>query len=174
MKTPLVVLAGVILAFASSVEAALVYSNDFEGGRTAGWTTTSGPIGIDHTPPGAAHATQFLGRNDSDSTAGFTNETVGLTLNSLGAHTNVTLTFDLYVIRSWDGNGANGGERFRVDASGPSFINTGFANNDQKDQCFPDNCPASHPTKFGATETNTLGYTQPVNDIGGDTPGRIR
>src|SRR5207237_9072517 len=79
-------------------------------------------------------------------------------------HTIVTLAFDLYVIRSWDGNGSNGGERFIVDASGPSLINTGFANNDAKDQCYTDNCPASHPTKFGA-ETNTLGYDV---GIGGD------
>ena len=165
MKTRLVVLAAVILAFASSAEAALVYSNDFEGGSTAGWTTNTGPVGIDQTPPGASHATHFLGRADNDATAGFTNDTVTLALNALGAHTTVTLAFDLYVIRSWDGNGANGGERFIVDASGPSLINTGFANNDAKDQCFPDNCPASHPTKSGSAEQNTLGYDV---SIGGD------
>jgi hypothetical protein len=163
MKTRLAVLAVLILAFASSAEAALVYSNDFEGGSTAGWATDTGPVGIDQTP--STPTRHFLGRGDNDPTAGFTNDVVTLTLSSLGTHSTVTLAFDLYVIRSWDGNGANGGERFIVDASGPSLINTGFANNDAKDQCFPENCPASHPTKTGSAEQNTLGYDV---GIGGD------
>jgi hypothetical protein len=164
MKTRLIVLAGLGLVFASSAEATLIYSNDFEGGSTSGFATNTGGVAIDQTPAGASHSTHFLGRADDDSTAGFTNDVVTLTLG-LGAHTTVTLAFDLYVIRSWDGNGANGGERYLVDASGPSLLFTGFANNDAKDQCFPDNCPASNPTKSGAAEVNTLGYDQ---NIGGD------
>jgi hypothetical protein len=66
----------------------MVYGNDFEGTVGPEWSKTS----VDVTPGGR----HFLGQ--------FGNDTLTLTLACLPAHVQATLSFDLYVIRSWDGN----------------------------------------------------------------------
>jgi hypothetical protein len=72
-----------------------VYTNNFS-------STTVGPewsVPItDVTPVGA---NRFLGQ--------FTNQTVSLTLTNLPSHTNVTVAFDFYVLKTWNGNATNGG-----------------------------------------------------------------
>src|SRR5262249_18875923 len=68
----------------------VVYSNDFEGEVGSEWSSTA----TDVTPIGARH---FLGQFGS-------NESVSLSLKNLPPHQHVRITFDLFMILTWDGN----------------------------------------------------------------------
>jgi hypothetical protein len=70
-----------------------LYSSDFEDTNDllSEWSNSS----TDITPGTGPHPTdRFLGQ--------FINDTVTLTLNDLPAHNNIAVSFDLYVIRTWD------------------------------------------------------------------------
>ena len=90
-------------------------------------------------------------------------ETVTLTLSNLKPHTAVTLTFDLYILKSWDGNNPNyGPDRWSLSVQGgPTLLDTTFSNNpktgayDLSLQNYPESYSA-HQT--GAAAVNTLGY----------------
>jgi len=130
-----------------------VYSNGFEGLVGSEWskTTTSA------TPIGARGSLGEFGR-----------ETVTLTLSNLPSHDSITVSYDLFVIRSWDGN--NGGgltPPFGPDVwslglgGGPELFTTSFGNFGApiNVQSFPDSYPdGNHPHRTGASEVNTLGY----------------
>jgi hypothetical protein len=112
-------LAGILLASGSALASTQVYSNDFSSGAGSEWSnnTTS-------TDNGEA----FLGGAN-----GFGNGTDTLSLSGLAAHTEVTVSFDLYVIQSMDGNGPAGGglDEWKLTSSGSSLqtlIDTSFAN----------------------------------------------
>jgi len=64
------------------------YSNNFTAGSTAGWSATT----LSTAPNGEA----FLGE--------FSDTAVRLTLSGMPAHSRVTVSFDLYILRTWDGN----------------------------------------------------------------------
>ena len=66
-----------------------VYSEDFEDGAGSEWSNQS----VEHTPIGDR---AFLGQ--------FGNDTVSLKLNNLPEHTDILVCFDLFAIRSLDGN----------------------------------------------------------------------
>ena len=130
-------------------EAVQIYSNDFEGGVGAEWSSSI----TDTTPVGSR---KFLGQ--------FNNGTVSLSLGGLAAHTGATVSFDLFVIQSWDGNGptAAGPDAWNLSVVGGStllnttFSNTGSAGNRQ---AYPDTYPGGdNPSRTGAAESNTLGY----------------
>ena len=161
-----------ILATAITIPASgqiLIYSNDFEGTSPIGseWTMLSGSPSTDTTPGTSQHpADAFLGQ--------FGNDTVSITLHNLHpAHTTVSLSFDLYIIRSWDGN-------FDLDERGPDFWGldegtiplqpedweyiTTFSNWDPAN---PSDPKQSYPAPYGGSnypprnesaEDNTLGY----------------
>ncbi|HJT43747.1 MAG TPA: PEP-CTERM sorting domain-containing protein [Rhizomicrobium sp.] len=78
---------------ATASMAAPVYSNDFSV-DAAGFT---GANAIQTAPDG----TKFLGFLTTGAQA-------DLSLSGLGAHTSVTLSFDLYALRSMDGSGSHG------------------------------------------------------------------
>ncbi|HEY3267722.1 MAG TPA: DUF642 domain-containing protein [Armatimonadota bacterium] len=139
----------------------VVYSNDFAAGAGSEWS--SGTVSV--TPGTSGHAAdRFLGE--------FSAGAVSLSLASLPAHESITVSFDLYMIRSWDGNdtrdlgaGPVGPDRFSVTADGRSLLNTTFsAWNDALDE------RQSHPVAYspaqlinyvartGAAESNTLGF----------------
>ncbi len=137
-----------------------IYFNDFEGAGPVGpeWSAPS----ADLTPGTVSHPVdRFLGQ--------FGNEAVTLTLNDLpAAHTEVTVSFDLFVIRSWDGNGKYGqGPDFWAVDEGPvpqvpedwDFVTT-FSNwSGDDNQCFPDPWDlGDHPPRTGALENDTLGF----------------
>ena len=90
-------------------------------------------------------------------------ETVTLTLHNLKPHTSMTVSFDLYVLKSWDGNNARYGPdrwRLRVE-NGPTLLDTTFSNNpkpgvDLSRQNYP---VANSPQQTDAVSTNTLGYS---------------
>lgn len=152
-------------AAGSALAVDVVYQNDFESGATSGWS-----IGRSSMTPSERG---FLGE--------FGNEEPTLNLHGLGSHTQVTLTFDLYLIRSWDGNYSYPGVGPDVWAAGynnsetskNTLINTTFANQPQgsmwdRPQAYPsatgEAFPGSvgltdHAMYTGAMEINSLGYT---------------
>jgi hypothetical protein len=143
-------------SFTEQAEAAtIVYSADFETPVGSEWSNTSRST----TPGTATHSTdRFLGE--------FGNSTISLTLSNLSPHTQVTLAFDLFVIRTWDGNGlaGDGPDNFDVKVSGgPTLLNTNFANYPNHTQAFPNMLPpdglgGTFAPQTGASEISTLGY----------------
>jgi len=117
----------------------------------------------DITPSGRV----FLGQ--------FSNQTVSLNLADLPTHQTVTVSFDLFVLGSWDGNisinqGGNqvGPDIFRLSygSSGGELFRTTFSNwepgsaSEEVRQAYPGTVPTGDfPGRTGAAENNTLGYT---------------
>jgi len=122
-----------------------VYFNNFEGTVGSEWNITT----TDVTPVGNR---RFLGQ--------FGNDTVTLSLNNLPAHRAVTVSFDLFILKSWDGNNNDTGpDIWRLGAGGQFFLNTTFSNVGY-DQAYPGGYPGgSFPSYTGAQEIDTLGYT---------------
>ena len=88
----------------------------------------------------------------------FGNTTVRLTAEGLGTHTEATISFDLFVLKSWDGNPGDVWDLTVV--GGPTLIHTTFSNVAAAQQSYPDSFPGgSNPARTGAAESNTLGYT---------------
>ena len=141
------------LAFTASASAEIVYQNDFEGPVGPEWSSTT----TSTTPIGQRG---FLGE--------FSAEDVRLTLTELPEHSMVNVSFDLFVIRTWDGNGNGqmpGPDRWLFGADGETLIDTTFAvgpvESVQK-QFFPSMSGLESPEfapRTGATENDTLGYT---------------
>ncbi len=143
-----------------------IYFNNFEGHISPEWSHDV----VDVTPVGER---RFLGP--------FGNDTVALTLANLPAHSRVRLSFDLFVIRSWDGNGevlGRGPDRWTLAVDQEKLLNTTFSNHPYmiycdldntgcdaahwQTQAFPGNCPdQQHPPQTGAAETQSLGYMYP-------------
>jgi len=134
----------------------VVYSNNFEETVGPEWSNTS----TDITPTGR----RFLGQ--------FGNETVSLALSflCLASHTSLSLSFDLFIIRSWDGNttydprfGTVGPDIWSLNLQGePTVWQTTFTNWWQYNyrQAYPGAYPGSDYAAFtGAAEVNSLGYT---------------
>ena len=163
----------------ASASAATVYSNNFQTAVGAEWSSNfGGSLGLDNAPADADR--RFLGREDGLATLGFSNDAVKLSLAGLGVHNKVTVSFDVYVINSWDGNGPLGNFCCGPDLFGVSLANvtpgsasgllTTFSNLDADDrsdipasgvlQSYPSafpNLPGSPPFS-GAAEVGTLGY----------------
>lgn len=135
----------------------VVYRNDFEEDIGPEWSSTL----TDSTPAGGR---RFLGQ--------FGNDTVTLSLNDLPPHSDITVTFELFVINSWDGSGTNlngnvvtnnGPDIWDLSvADGPTLLHTTFSNVEDYDwwQAYPNAYPGGHhPPHTGAAEIDTLGFT---------------
>jgi hypothetical protein len=124
----------------------LIYFNDFEAPLGAEWSSTL----RDTTPLGAR---TFLGQ--------FGNDTVTLTLTGLPEHASINLSFDLFIIRTWDARTqpAAGPDRWGLAvAGGPVLLDTTFSNT-FRPQDYPDAFDtASNAARTGAVENNTLGF----------------
>jgi len=92
-----------------------IYFYDFEKKVSTEWSSSK----TDMTPLGKRH---FLGQ--------FANETVTLFLEKLPLHKEVTLSFDLFIIRSWDGNHPqHGRDIFNLSARNVgTLLHTTFSN----------------------------------------------
>ncbi len=132
-----------------------VYFSNFEENVGAEWSAST----TDLTPSGR----RFLGQ--------FSNGLVRLSLDNLPPHSEVIVSFDLFILRSWDGLGAAcsgcGPDvwGFQVDGGTP-LLQTTFSNTRSSDpawdQAYPDPYPGgAYPAFTGAVETNTLGYRDP-------------
>jgi len=148
-----------LLAMASTpagpANAVVVYTESFEGvavGATPGpeWSTSlAGGVEVDRTPGkvGGHAADRFLGHNDTSTTLGLTNEIVTLSLSGLPAHSDVSLSLELFIIQSWDRNNLTfGPDRIAIAVGGgPTLLDTTFQLGIfGGSQCYPANCPASN------------------------------
>lgn len=151
------------------------YFEDFQTSVGSEWATTGpAPLGIDNAPLPIDASRKFLGRLDglnSQFAGGLISETVSLSLNGLAAHSNITLSFDLFIIQSWDGTGPFGGpDVFKVDvAGGPTLLNTTFSNVIELQHypaSFSGNAvsdPPVNPAGTSSVEQDTLGYYDNYN-----------
>jgi len=123
------------------------FSDDFTAPAAPQW---SNPTRF--TPPAGR---TFLGK--------FGNETVSLNLTNLPAHSEASVEFDLFIIRSWDGNGeltAGFPDTWKLDVtSGPTLLFTSFTNVGGNSQAFPGTHPGpAHGPRTGRDEdVNSLG-----------------
>lgn len=154
---------------ALNARAQIIYSNGFSNPVGSEWSSTQRST----TPVGGR---QFLGQFGG-------NQSVSLALSSLPAHTQLTLTFDLFIIASWDGNDIPGGGQADIfDVSiqgGTNLLHTTFENDaafSHRAQAYPGPFPgSSFPGMTGASETNTLGYSFDTGggNVFGDTVYRL-
>jgi hypothetical protein len=135
--------------------AVYLYTQDFQGTIGSEWNNTTASV----TPTGGR---RFLGE--------FSNQTVQLTLTNFPAHNLMRMSFDLFTLRSWDGNSTTvGPDIFQlVRTDGTRYIrstfNTAHPVSAADGQSYPGtfNTSASAPTytaRTGAAEVNSLGYT---------------
>jgi len=150
--------------------AATVYFNDFQGAVGSEWSNTS----IASSPNPDYNGTRlFLGE--------FGNGTVSLSLTGLPEHAFTTVSFSLYLIRSWDGNDTTvvngdplGHDNWTLNvAGGPSLLNTTFSNGNPAGQAYSPSPGATscnpgynavmpagvYNPMTGASECYSLGYT---------------
>ena len=154
-----------LLLSATAQAQQLLYSNDFETNPPgAEWSATT----TDVTPLGNR---RFLGQ--------FGNDSVSLSLNNLSSHSLLTLSFDLYLARSWDGNTITNslgfdvgpdvwqlqydGSHTLVDATFSNWEDGASPDGDITRQSYPDAFPGGveFPAHTGAVEVNTLGFDFP-------------
>lgn len=139
---------------ATASQAVVVYENDFQTVAGSEWSHTT----LQNTPtPYSFGPRSFLGE--------FGNDTVSLNLSGLTPHNALTLTFDLYLIRTWDGSSSGtafdfGNDSFKLSVGdGPVLLDNTFSNGNPAGQSFG---PASiNPQFTGAAETYSLGYVVP-------------
>jgi PEP-CTERM motif-containing protein len=139
------VVVGVLVA-GSAAMAAPIYFNDFQSGVGSGWSNTT----TSTTPAGCTTCTTYLGQ--------FGNQSVTLTLNGLPTNVTLTISFDEFIIRSWDGNGEMGfgPDTATFSIGGATQLSTTFANGlVGNTQNYP---TAGSPAQTGAAQVNTLGY----------------
>ncbi|NJN75993.1 MAG: filamentous hemagglutinin N-terminal domain-containing protein [Synechococcaceae cyanobacterium RL_1_2] len=147
--------------FTSSTD---VYTNDFEGIVGNEWSN----ISTDQTPIGDRG---FLGQ--------FTNNVINLSLDNLPDHQLATVSFDLFILKSWDGNASESSDIWGLSFDGgfPLLVTT-FSNQDQsfgpgeKFQSFPNQFNpfspnnTNEPAFTGAGEINTLGFVYNYRTVG--------
>lgn len=123
-----------------SVDQQVVYESEFSADPGDEWD----PATVTTSPSGE----QFLGE--------FGDDRARLWLQGLPTHDEVTIAFDLYIIRSWDGLADSGSWHMELDDQ--EVISTDFSN-DEKRQTWPDNHPfGDNPGGSGAAATDSLGY----------------
>ena len=139
-----------------------IYSNDFEKAAGSEWSNTK-------TSPVMNGSTHFLGD--------FSNDTVTLNLGSLPSHVGLTVSFDLYILRSWDGVDKVkwGPDEWKFSEDSNTLLDTSFSNHKPSIpgtsngfQDFPNSFGSSSPhgAMYGATATGSLGYHWYRYDLG--------
>ncbi len=127
----------------ASAQTHTLYSNDFENGLGTAWTGNTS-VASDYR----RYFTQFNGR--------YTNDRIDLNLTTAanpgaGKHNLYTLSFDLYIIDSWDGNSqTHGPDRFKVSIGNDVLLCETFSNQDNN-QSF--RRPDMGPFHMGYTST---------------------
>ncbi len=165
MRTRLLPLALLGLA-PLAVRAQTVYANTFTAGAGSEWSNPA---------TSTANGERFLATSANGSGVG----TNTLSLSALPGHNTLQITFDLYILQTWDGNGPNGGNSpTNPDAIGvaldgtarflASFANyTGGNTQSYPSQLAPLGSGASNAPRTGQFEANHLGYG--AEDLGDAT-----
>jgi hypothetical protein len=168
--------------------AAAVYFNDFNGplgSQYREWTSSAVNYSSAGNPPGKGtlapqvvtnvespnHAQRFLGEfggpqigtpGDPGYIHTRVEQTVSLTLRDLPPHATLKVSFDLYILKSWDGlSPAYGPDRWTLGiAGGPVLLATTFSNNPKAkaDGSYQNYPHAKSLPRSGAVSTNTLGF----------------
>lgn len=148
-KTYCFLVLAVCWILSASPAVAQTYFNDFEGAVGSEWSNTS----TDTAPAGAR---RFLGQ--------FGNQNVSLTLSFVPA-CNVTVSFELFIIHSWDGHATDQpGDVWDLSVGGgPTLLHTTFATPGTRLQAYPGTFVAQgeaplNPPHTGAAEINSLGF----------------
>ena len=153
-----------------AAHATVVYFNDFStAGPYAGWSAATGTP-LQTTAPLPPNQ-QFLG---TDSVNGISSNTMTLALTGLPSHTGLTVEFDLYIIRSWDGNNTStdtstntvrGPDVWQFAVGAQTLVNTTFSNvfidSPNYNQSYsPTNLvgPGNFAPQTGASAIDTLKY----------------
>ncbi len=135
-----------VIGMLAGSASAQLYSEDFNTG-------VAGPEWSIQTVTAAPSGEQFLGR--------FANATATLTLGSLPAHSELTVSFDLYIINTMDGN-----EPFTVSEGANTLFQTTFSNNANAGQWFPNQIGqgvTSSPGTGADPNSQTLLQFPPIN-----------
>ncbi len=127
--------------------ASVMYVSDFESPVGSEWSTTART-----TMPSTGR--QLLGR--------FSSSSARLDLADLPAHTQVEVSFDLYIIGTWDGDGQGGAgvDRWRLGIGAPgNIIDATFSIRDDATQSYPSNYPtAQNQSRTGSVEFGDSGW----------------
>lgn len=196
LRGPLILVLTALMSTACFGQSAsrVIYVNDFHdpvGTKYPEWASSAITYVSQGQPPGTGklpppvvtnveslnHAQRFLGEfggppigkpEDVGYNHTRVEQTVSLTLHNLPRHTALRVTFDLVILKSWDGNSpAYGPDRWSLAVPGKSaLLETTFSNNpkvatDGSDQNYPE--PGS-PPRTGALSTGTLGYSDFFKD----------
>jgi hypothetical protein len=162
----------------------VVYANDFErapGSAFPEWTSSkivfSNRFGLPlsgtrdaqnvtnaESPKGKSRFLGEFGGPRLDPTARTrVEQTIRLVLTELAPHTRVTVSFDLLILKSWDGSSPRyGPDRWSLRVKdGPGLLDTTFSNNPklEADQSFQDYPRVHGKPQTGASAVRTLGYT---------------
>jgi hypothetical protein len=177
-----------LIFLAGRCSADVAYSNNFNaapGSSFPEWTSSSITYVSSASPPGSGTlapqtmtnvqspngAQRFLGEfggpqigqpNDPGYNHTRVDQTITLTLSGLPAHRSAEVKFDLYVLKSWDGNSAAyGPDRWSLSvAGGPTLLDTTFSNNPKTstDGSFQNYPVVNSDPWTGAAAVGTLGY----------------
>ena len=174
-------LLGCLCSFSLSANAATVYVNNFQGTIGSEWTTTAASGIHTASAPNLDYGGTrlFLGE--------YGNDTLTLSLGGLTPHTTATVSFSLYLIRSWDGNDTTvvnsdplGSDLWSLGvAGGPTLLSATFSNGNPAGQSyspFPGalSCNSGYNAVYpagtynpmtGASECYSLGYTFSSLDV---------
>ncbi|MBS0198411.1 MAG: hypothetical protein JSR77_16800 [Planctomycetes bacterium] len=159
--------AGCAVALLAGVALAEVhYGTDFQSGAGPEWSHR-----LVETAP--LNDQRFLGQ--------FADSDVSLSLPTVRAGERVNLSFDFLAIRTWDGNDGGGGpgpDIFTVSvANGPILLASTFSVGDPLSRhrmSYPAVAGVeSHPSRTGAIENNSLGYTYGPNNVPLDATWRL-
>ena len=132
----LLLLSMALTPLATRAQWVTVYTNGFQGAVGPEWSA----VKTDITPIGGR---RFLGQ--------FSNQVVTLTTTQLPPHSAATVSFDLFVIRSWDGSytentpsGCCGPDEWDLSvANGPTLLRSSFSNVDLP--AYPQSFPDAYP-----------------------------
>ena len=126
--------------------AGVPYFNDFETAAGPGWTS-SGPSLTPFRPfdvSGECFPAEFM-------LGPFYSDSVALTVGGLPPAGSAHVELDFYSVGSWNGEGGNGPDIFRVSVDGgPVLLNATFTVYSFDTQSFPDDVPASNPVGSGS------------------------
>ncbi len=157
----LVLLALISIAFVRSVNAQVIFSNDFES-NTSGFTASGSLTTLDRTSLptdsgglGSANQSMWLGPLGSGiAKNGSSDEIVTLNLSGLTIGQVYSIAFDLFVGASWDGSASfYGPDSWRLVVDGTALVNTTFSNGQQGV-----NFGAYSPQRYSdTTYTSTIG-----------------
>lgn len=154
MKSCILILV-VATLFVNTLNAETLYFNDFESLVGSEWSNNKTEI----TPIGNR---SFLGQ--------FSSEKVSLEIDNIPIESSLKLSFDAFILGSWDGSNEIVGPDFLIlSIDGNVLLNTTFSNHQipNYSETFLQSYPNSYSSGIsnepftGASETYTLGYTHP-------------